>query len=93
MSTCFGCEIQAVYSCLNRTEITENRHQKLKPKRNEKNLNRGSPTAYAAHYVYFLENALYVFFFPCNLTAQYLFVFRVSEVKHNSLSTFRRKLL
>ena len=33
MSTCFGCEIQTVYSCLNRTEITENRHQKLKPNR------------------------------------------------------------
>ena len=43
MSTCFGCEIQTVYSCLNRTEITENRHQKLKPNRIEKNLNRGSP--------------------------------------------------
>ena len=36
MSTCFGYEIQTVYSCLNQTEITENRHQKLKP-------NRGSP--------------------------------------------------
>ena len=33
MSTCFGCEIQTVYSYLNRTEITENRHQKLKPNR------------------------------------------------------------
>ena len=33
MSTCFGCEIQTVYSRLNRTEITENRHQKLKPNR------------------------------------------------------------
>ena len=29
MSTCFGCEIQTVYSCLNRTE---------------NNLNRGSPS-------------------------------------------------
>ena len=35
MRTCFGCEIQTVYSCLNRTEITENRHQKLKPNRTE----------------------------------------------------------
>ena len=41
MSTCFRCEIQTVYNCLNRTEITENRHKKLKP--NRKNLNRGSP--------------------------------------------------
>ena len=41
MSTCLRCEIQTVYSCLNRSEITENRHQKLKP--NRKNLNRGSP--------------------------------------------------
>ena len=40
--TCFGCEIQTVYSYLNRTEITENRHQKLKPNRTGKNLNRGS---------------------------------------------------
>ena len=31
MSTCYGCKIQTVYSCLNRNEITENRHQKLKP--------------------------------------------------------------
>ena len=30
MSTCFGCEIQTVYSYLNRTEVTENRHQKIK---------------------------------------------------------------
>ena len=37
MSTCFGCEIQTVYSCLNRTEITENRHQELK-------LNQNNPT-------------------------------------------------
>ena len=44
MSTCFGCETQTVYSCLNRNEITENRHQKLKPNRTEKNLNRGSPS-------------------------------------------------
>ena len=44
MSTYFGCEMQTVYSCLNRTEITENRHQKLKPNRTEKNLNRGSPS-------------------------------------------------
>ena len=36
MSTCFGCEIQAVYSCLNRTEITENRHQKMKTEPNRK---------------------------------------------------------
>ena len=35
MSTCFGCEIQTVYSCLNRTEITENQ-QKLKPNRTQK---------------------------------------------------------
>ena len=35
MSPCFGCEIQTVYSCLNRTEITENRHEKLKPNRNK----------------------------------------------------------
>ena len=35
MSTCFGCEIQTVYSCLNRTEITENRHKKLKPNQTE----------------------------------------------------------
>ena len=33
MSTCFGCEIQTVSSCLNRTKITENRRQKLKPNR------------------------------------------------------------
>ena len=33
MSTCFGCEIQTVYSCLNRSEITENWHQKLKHNR------------------------------------------------------------
>ena len=31
MSTCNGCKIQTVYNCLNRNEITENRHQKLKP--------------------------------------------------------------
>ena len=43
MSKCFGCEKQTVYSRLNRTEITENRHQKLKPNRTKKNLNRGSP--------------------------------------------------
>ena len=49
MSTCFGCEIQTVYSCLNRTEITENRHQKLKPNRTEKNLNRGSPSKKAVY--------------------------------------------
>ena len=42
MSTCFGCEIQTVYNCLNRTETTENRHQKLKP--NRKTVNRGSPS-------------------------------------------------
>ena len=42
MSTCFGCEIQTVYSCLNRTKITENRLKKLKPNRTEKNLNRCS---------------------------------------------------
>ena len=36
MRTCFGCEIQTLYSCLNRTKITENR--------TGKNLNRGSPT-------------------------------------------------
>ena len=35
MSTCFGCEIQTVSSCLNRTKITENRRQKLKPNRNK----------------------------------------------------------
>ena len=46
MSTCFRCEIQTVYSCFNRTEITENQHQKLKPNRTENNLNRGSPNAY-----------------------------------------------
>ena len=33
LSTCFGCEIQTVYSCLNRSEITENWHQKLKHNR------------------------------------------------------------
>ena len=48
MNTCFGCEIRTVYSCLNQTKITENRHQKLKPNRTEpnwteKNLNHGSP--------------------------------------------------
>ena len=42
MSTCFGCEIQTVYSCLNRTEVTENRHQKLKTEPNRTNLNRAS---------------------------------------------------
>ena len=46
MSTCFGREIQTVYSCLNRTE---NRQQKLKPNRTEKNLNRGSPSV---QYIY-----------------------------------------
>ena len=43
MSTCFGCEIQTVYSCLNRTEITENRHQKLKPNRTEPNRKTSEP--------------------------------------------------
>ena len=35
--TCFGFEIQTViqYSCLNWTEITENRHKKSKPNRNK----------------------------------------------------------
>ena len=31
-----------IYSCLNRTDITENRHQKL-------NLNRGSPTGFPSY--------------------------------------------
>ena len=36
MSKCLGCEMQTVYSCFNGTEITENRHKKLKPNRTEK---------------------------------------------------------
>ena len=55
MSTCFGCEIQTVYSCLKRTEITENRHQKLKPNRTEKNLSRGSPRRYTTLIRYILK--------------------------------------